>query len=89
MWYKFWRVFTAGPQHVVLILLFFLFYSGTLARSINFGGNPNTWLETVGLAEYKANFRRNHIKTVRDMEAYLLEITIDIHTYTFKNYDKR
>ncbi|XP_078327719.1 uncharacterized protein LOC111117764 isoform X4 [Crassostrea virginica] len=31
--------------------------------------DPSTWLETLGLAEYKANVQRNHIKTVRDMEA--------------------
>nr|XP_022306572.1 uncharacterized protein LOC111112966 isoform X3 [Crassostrea virginica] len=45
--------------------------------------DPNTWLETVGLAEYKANFRQNHIKTVRDMEALKSftekEIREDLH----------
>ncbi|XP_078327748.1 uncharacterized protein LOC111112966 isoform X4 [Crassostrea virginica] len=45
--------------------------------------DPNTWLETVGLAEYKTNFRRNHIKTVRDMEALKSftekEIREDLH----------
>ena len=71
---------------MVLILsgcFFFWFYSGTLARGVNFGGDPNTWLETLGLAEYKANFRRNHIKTVRDMEALKSftekEIREDLH----------
>ena len=55
----------------------------TLERGNNVGGDPNTWLETVGLAEYKSNFRRNHIKTVRDMEALKSftekEIREDLH----------
>ncbi|XP_078327737.1 uncharacterized protein LOC144623228 isoform X2 [Crassostrea virginica] len=63
-------------------------FRGTPTRGINLGGfsiqrDPNTWLETVGLAEYKANFRRNHIKTVRDMEALKSftekEIREDLH----------
>ena len=45
--------------------------------------DPSTWLETLGLAEYKANVQRNHIKTVRDMEALKSftekEIREDLH----------
>lgn len=29
----------------------------------------SSWLHQIGLEEYKPNFRRNQIKTVRDMEA--------------------
>lgn len=29
----------------------------------------SSWLHQIGLQEYKPNFRRNQIKTVRDMEA--------------------
>ena len=68
---------------MVFILSVFFFDSGTLERGNNVGGDPNTWLETVGLAEYKSNFRRNHIKTVRDMEALKSftekEIREDLH----------
>nr|XP_022311746.1 uncharacterized protein LOC111116983 [Crassostrea virginica]XP_022311747.1 uncharacterized protein LOC111116983 [Crassostrea virginica] len=64
-------------------LEFPLMFHGTLARGNNFGGDPNTWLETVGLADYKASFRRNHIKTVRDIEALKSftekEIREDLH----------
>ena len=67
---------------MVLILSGF-FDSGTLARGNNVGGDPNTWLETVGLADDKANFWQNHIKTVRDMEALKSftekEIREDLH----------
>ena len=62
---------TAWPQQVVLVVAGFWQH------------DPNKWLETLGLAEYKANFWRNHIKTVRDMEALKSftekEIREDLH----------
>lgn len=43
----------------------FVIYKSTC----NLQKDLSSWLHQIGLEEYKPNFRRNQIKTVRDMEA--------------------
>ena len=62
-------VFYSGtPTRGIDFVVFFLFYSWTLARGITFGGNPNTWRD-VGTGRVHSQLPAIHIKTVRDMEA--------------------